>query len=95
MYRAASLKDADFNFSQKLGWPNVKWYFKAAYRFGIRGADVIVCNSSRVAEKFSKAGKRALVIPNGHPIKPLKEPPKKEDFILWVARLIKVKRPEL
>lgn len=95
IYRAASLKDADLNFSRKLGWPDVPWYFKIAYRFGIRAADIIVCNSVRVAEEFSKLGRRALVIPNGHPIEPLTEPPEKDDFILWVARLAKIKRPGL
>ena len=95
VYRAASLKDADLNFSQELGWPSVPWYFKVAYRFGIHNADVIVCNSVRVAEQFNQLGKKTLVIPNGHHIEPLSRPPKKDDFILWVARLTKIKRPEL
>ena len=96
VYRAVNLKDADLSFSKEYYWPDVKWWFKKAYSYGIKQADAIVCNSVRVAGKFKETVKSpVIVIPNGHPIKPLKNIPPKERYILWAARLVKVKRPHL
>ena len=96
VYRAVNLKDADLSFSKEYYWPDVKWWFKKAYSQGIKWADAIICNSVRVAEKFKETVKSpVIVIPNGHPIKPLKNIPPKEQYILWTARLVKVKRPHL
>ncbi|HDM76199.1 MAG TPA: glycosyltransferase [Deltaproteobacteria bacterium] len=96
VYRAVNLKDADLSFSKEYYWPDVKWWFKKAYSYGIKRADAIVCNSVRVAEKFKEKIKSpVIVIPNGHPIKLLKNVPLKERYILWAARLTEVKRPHL
>ena len=96
VYRAVNLKDADLSFSKEYYWPDVKWWFKKAYSYGIKRANAIICNSVRVAEKFKEKIKSpVIVIPNGHPIKPLKNIPPKEQYILWAARLTEIKRPHL
>ena len=96
VYRAVNLKDADLSFSKEYYWPDVRWCFKKMYSYGVRRADAIACNSMRVAEKFRESVKSpVIVIPNGHPIKPLREMPSKKRYILWVARLTDVKRPHL
>ena len=95
VYRAANVKDADLTFSQEKGWPEISWMRRKIYAYGIRKAKIIVCNSVKIARDFSMLGKKAIVIPNGQPIVPLKRIPDKEGYVLWVARLNRVKRPEI
>lgn len=103
IYRAATDWDADLTFTRGKGWTTFHWLGKKLYRYGLKNADVIVCNSKRMTVLFrdtsNKFGTMSDVryIPNGQPIPDETFEDKKDEppFVLWAARLVSYKHPEL
>lgn len=99
VYRAAQSIDADLEF--KAGFRHLRRSTKLLYKYGISKASAVVANAQYIVDQFKENPPRFFrrnvrfeVIRNGVPIPP-EETTRKEHFILFAARLVEPKRPEL
>lgn len=63
------------------------------YAWGLRHASMVISQTREQQEILQRQGIKSLVIRNGYPLS--NEAASPEGHVLWIGRLIKIKRPEL
>jgi glycosyltransferase involved in cell wall biosynthesis len=95
VYHSASNWDAT---SQLIVWLSPSPLSLFYYQLGLSLADVIVAQTRQIAKQFEKmfkGFKRVAIVPQVYDAIAVSAPREKEPFVLWMARMVWYKHPEI